>query len=85
MSLEPNWEVMRRDAWLVTFGIDDAQTFTKVPFSALRPDDLFTLEAKSVVDPLAGAVAVERMYRALSEPYMSNPIDGEWLIDCERL
>ena len=79
-----------RDCYRVSFDDADGGTiFTRVPFSSLKPDDLFTLEAPpthgSDVDPIAGEVAVERMYRALSEPYLSDPMDGDWLIDCERI
>ena len=86
----PNFEGLKRECYRVTFdGEDGAQVFTKVPFSSLRVDDLFTLEAPacygSPVDPLAGHVAVERMYRAVSDPYMTEPESGDWLIDCERI
>ena len=88
MCPTPHFETLRREAYLVTYDLDGAQVFTKVPFSSLQEDDLFTLEAPTAgayFDPLAGEVAVERMYRAISDPYMSEPETGDWLIDCERI
>ena len=85
-----DFAALRRDVYVVSFDKDDVPIFTNIPFSALEPGDLFTLEAPpwhfaDPIDPLAGQVAVERLFRARSEPYMSQPVDGEWLIDCERV
>ncbi len=87
MVPKPNFEPLRRDCYRVSLAGEEDMTFTRVPFSSLAEDDLFTLEAScaSSVDPIAGTVAMARLYRATSEPYMSQPVDGEWLIDCERM
>jgi hypothetical protein len=85
----PNFEALKRECYRVSFADDGAQVFTKIHFSSLKPGDLFVLEATplfgSPVDPLAGEVAVERMFRATSEPYMDEPVTGDWLIDAERV
>lgn len=89
MCPKPNLWRLRRECCLVTFtGEDeDVMDFRVVPFSSLREGDLFTLEASGdtaagEVDPLAGLVAVERIYRAHSDPYH---VDDVWQIDCERI
>ena len=89
MCPKPNLWGLRRECCLVTFtGEDeDVMDFRVVPFSSLREGDLFTLEASGVeeaagIDPLSGLVAVERIYRAVSDPYH---VDDVWQIDSERI
>ena len=88
MCPRPNFAELRRDAFLVTYDEEGSYVFTRVPFSSLKESDYFVLEAPPNgvdVDPISREVAVERMFRATSDPYLSEPIDGEWLIECERV
>lgn len=84
----PNFAALRRECYKVTFKDDDLET-THVPFSSLKEGDYFTLEAAKTrgvqTDMLVGRPICERLFKATSDPYMSKPVDGEWLIDCERM
>lgn len=80
------WE-LRRLCYRVTYESPGAEdpTLTLIPFSSLRTDDLFVLEAASHdeaadLDCLFVLPECERTYRATSEPYHHNDV---WEIECQ--
>jgi hypothetical protein len=87
MCPKPNLWELKRECFLVTFSgeDEDEMNFRPVQMSSLREGDLFTMEAsgcKESVDPLLDLVAVERIYRAVSEPYH---VDDVWQVEAERI
>ena len=73
----------------------DDMVLTECALSQLMPGEVFVMEANPKardIDPIAGIVAVERMYRVL-EPhelqYEDDPnpfyIDGVCHVQCERV